>query len=92
MTTSLAAVLELVDQLSVQDQMQVAEYLLAKTNENFMPITEGDPEPALLQQRLEEWLAEVETLDYEKPIARSGLKQEFEAMLVEKYRQQGLKL
>lgn len=92
MDTPLAAVLELVNQLSEQEREQVTEYLLAKRSVNAVPVSANQPDHSELQRRLEQWTEEVKTLEYEQPIERSGLKKEYEDLLVEKYRQQGLKL
>lgn len=92
MNTPLATVLELVDQLSEQDREQVTEYLLQKRYVDSAAVSNAQPDQEEVQKNLEQWIEEVKTLEYDQPIERSGLKKEYEDALLEKYRQQGLKL
>ncbi len=92
MTTSLAAVLELVDQLSEQEQEQVTEYLLAKKYADFTASSDEQPDQAELKKRFAEWLEDLEQIETQNPIDVSSYKQEYVEGLVEKYRRQGLKL
>lgn len=92
MAISLAAVLELVDQLSEQEQAQITEYLLAKQSANCAAVSDEQPNEAELKRRFAEWLEDLETIEIQNSIEVSNDKQEYVEGLVEKYRGKGLKL